>query len=1267
MARGTTVLAASRADLQGRLRPLLAAVAVLLGPALIGAGLVTPSAQGQSPSAEVTDLDVSPAVLHREGGIVDVHLTVETSLDDVQVVLAVRDPSGRVVQRSNLTALVPLQQGTLGLEHDLHIDPTGRTGGWSVEVERALTMQNETERSVSLSGHTRAGFQVYALSPVGGAPPTPWMQSGGDPAHTGRTLALGPQNVEVVRWTITARDQQAFHSPMIGPDGTIYAATWGGLVYAIDEEGHTVWSGPMDVERQIPYAPAIGTDGSVLVSDDAGTLTAIGPEREVRWRYQVPDGERLLSGPVVGPDGRVFVMRSPWTLVALEPDGDAVSSTALAPPIGGAPDPPRIPEPVPGPSIAVTSTGQALVVSGDGLAEVAKNGSLTQTISCNCTPRAVGLAPSVDIALVSADREVVATSLRTGQPIWSTRGSPAQISGELWHPPTVGWDDRVFITTEEGRLFNVSLDSADQVHSRNFFQPIRGQLVVDADHNLYFADACNKIRSVAPDLSTRWIKELDTSGCNGLAQSLALTRAGNVVWAGPDGKLRMLGSNRPPVPSFTTYWDEDGFVLDASNSTDPDDPTGASLSYAWQIGNETTEQGFRARPDLPGPGTYRIRLTVTDGISTVSTSRQVTVNFPPEPRISNRSQGLSIHLDASATTDPDGDNLTYRWFVGGEAVDTGPELRFNATGPTVHQVVLEVSDGNHTSRLERTVLAPDERSWNTARLALYRGDCPSGICTLPAELDLVDGRLVQIPVINGAGRTVQVTTGFPIVDGGQRQITVAPGDARTLYVKVATGVDSPIRVGLASGDRAPTIVPANVRPAPAEITWSLEDPGEDLSVGKTSSFDVRLTGSQPPEDVALDVRMTSGEMTLASRSTLLEAGEPVNRTVTLTWSPTSPGPADVRFTVDPTNRALATVQPAPEESGERTFTVAEASIWTTAIQAVQDNAAILSLSVLLAATSTAGILLWRRRETEETTMTPVSGSTPPVTDGDETVASGFMPRKVERFTIERVLGEGGFGKTYLARDTVLERDIVLKELEHVGQGQARDLLLHEAKTAANLSHGNVVVVHDVVEEEGRLLLVMEHVRGGTLSDLLGEPVPLKEALPIIRDILEGLSALHEAGIVHRDVKPSNILITPDGVAKITDFGVAARIEDGHPPEGDGDTFVGTPRYMAPEQLAGEAPGPQADVYAAGALFYQMLTGEHSLGLGDKTPSASELLEKRPNLPTPALSQELNRILEAALARDPSDRFDTAEAFLRALEQFGNSTTRRSGEASTTST
>jgi len=265
-----------------------------------------------------------------------------------------------------------------------------------------------------------------------------------------------------------------------------------------------------------------------------------------------------------------------------------------------------------------------------------------------------------------------------------------------------------------------------------------------------------------------------------------------------------------------------------------------------------------------------------------------------------------------------------------------------------------------------------------------------------------------------------------------------------------------------------------------------------------------------------------------------------------------------------------------------------------------------------------------------------------------------MPRKVDRFHVDRVLGEGGFGTTYLARDSVLERDVVLKDLENVGDGDERDLLLHEAKTAANLQHSNVVVVHDVIEEEGRLLLVMEHVEGGTLDEHMEAALPTKQALPIARDILDGLAALHEAGIVHRDLKPSNILLTPDGTPKITDFGVAVSLEES--PD-QADAFVGTPRYMAPEQLAGDPAGPRADVYAAGALVYRMLTGDHHLGLGPQTPPPEELLERDVRLPAPELPDVVNEVLATALARDPQDRYedtDFAEA-LATLDPDGSRT------------
>lgn len=1222
-------------------------------------------AQTADASAEITEFSATPGILPASSGLLTVSLQAETDLESFKVRLAIVDPDGRVQRTTEAIRLVPQTDGIVHAEKDLQLDLGGNAGPWTVRISRAFVVEDGREESVSLDGIQQTTFRAYGIEPVAGTSKTPWPQPGGDPMHTGRTLASGPDGVEVVRWELAPGDGQPFHTPVVGPDGAIYAVTWGGILYALDDRGVQQWDQPVELRNQAPFPPAVGADGSVLVVQGDGTLTAIGQDGNLDWRYTTPGDEAFVSGPVVGPQGRVHVIQEPWTLVVLSRGGQLVESVELSPPSDPAPEPPRVPEPTVGPRLAVTPDQTTLAVAGDGLAVVSANGSVDQRIDCNCTAGAVSYAPDADTALVAANREVVALSIRTGSVEWSTEDQTnTELRSTLWHPPTIGWDDRVYIPTESGRFFTIGIDG-NNPQMRNFFQPIRGQPVIDATGQLYFADACTAIRSVTDSLSPIWTRELGTDSCNGLTASVVVTPSGGILWPGPDGWLRMLGSNQPPEASFETYWEDGDFVLDASSSTDPD---GTPLSFAWEIGNLTQAQGRIVRPDLPGPGNYTIELTVSDRLSSVTTTRTVTVNFPPEPRIIDRSEGLSILLNASTSIDPDGDELYYNWSVDGEHAQSGPVLSLNASGPRVFSVTLVVDDGEHLTTKRQTVLAPARETWSYVTLTLHDGDCPSGVCAAPSSLSLVNGSLTEILVVNGAGRSVSVESGLPVVTGGSSTLTLAPGEQDNLYLQPRPGPDPAISIGLRDGQLPETIVPAEIRPAPADLTWQLVPPEEPLTAGQSNELRVHLEGTAPPADVQLQVNVEQLDSTVASTRVALPAGEPVNHTVGVDWIPAAAGTQEISVSVVPTDSHLAEVHPAEGETGTHEVVVEEAGLLTSAVSYVEEHGLVLGLGALVVAGVAGGasyVVMRRKEETVASGTASAADSSTPVPDGDATVAQSFMPRKVERFHVGRVLGEGGFGRTYLAQDTVLERDVVLKELEHVGVGEARELLLHEAKTAANLSHANVVVVHDVIEEEGRLLLVMEYVPGGTLDDRLGEPIDLKASFELISDVLEGLEALHEAGIVHRDLKPSNILITPEDVAKITDFGVAAHIEDGGPDEGD-DTFVGTPRWMAPEQLAGDPPIPETDVYAAGAILYRMLTGEHPLGLGDSTPSVDELLELEPRLPIEGVPDHVNEALEKALARDPSDRFESAGAFLHALEQWTGDTTRASSGGSSTS-
>ena len=197
-----------------------------------------------------------------------------------------------------------------------------------------------------------------------------------------------------------------------------------------------------------------------------------------------------------------------------------------------------------------------------------------------------------------------------------------------------------------------------------------------------------------------------------------------------------------------------------------------------------------------------------------------------------------------------------------------------------------------------------------------------------------------------------------------------------------------------------------------------------------------------------------------------------------------------------------------------------------------------------------------------------------------------------RYRIERPLGQGGMATVYLAQDDELDRPVALKILAEnlAGDATFRDRFEREARLAARLNHPNVVRVFDVGESDGRPFIVMEYVEGDTLADELGRhgPLPRDRAVDLALQMCRGLEAAHASGLVHRDVKPRNLLLRPDGVLKIADFGIARAAESTRLTEIG--TILGTAAYLAPEQAEGVEANPAADLYSVGAVLYELLTG-----------------------------------------------------------------------------
>jgi len=260
-----------------------------------------------------------------------------------------------------------------------------------------------------------------------------------------------------------------------------------------------------------------------------------------------------------------------------------------------------------------------------------------------------------------------------------------------------------------------------------------------------------------------------------------------------------------------------------------------------------------------------------------------------------------------------------------------------------------------------------------------------------------------------------------------------------------------------------------------------------------------------------------------------------------------------------------------------------------------------------------------------------------------------------RYDIEREIGRGGMGAVWLGHDTVLGREVALKRIGLMPGAQAPDLerAEREARLAARLNHPHVVAVFDLVAEGDETWLVMEYVEGITLSAFVqrdGALIP-DEAAALIRQAADALAAAHQAGIVHRDVKPSNMLVNPAGEVKLTDFGIAkAQTRKETSP---GNLIKGKIAFMSPEQAAGEALDARSDLFSAGTMLYVMITRRHPFDA--PTDYETLMLVKSgdflaPETARPGLNPELYRVIRKAMAKAPADRYQTAEEMLVDVEQ-----------------
>ena len=263
-----------------------------------------------------------------------------------------------------------------------------------------------------------------------------------------------------------------------------------------------------------------------------------------------------------------------------------------------------------------------------------------------------------------------------------------------------------------------------------------------------------------------------------------------------------------------------------------------------------------------------------------------------------------------------------------------------------------------------------------------------------------------------------------------------------------------------------------------------------------------------------------------------------------------------------------------------------------------------------------------------------------------------------RYELGSLLGRGGMAAVYAGTDRRLRRDVAVKLLhpEMAARPDVRRRFEAEARAAAGLAHANVVAVFDTGEHDGVPFIVMERLPGTTLADVLCDaPVDPRRVRGIAGDVLGALGAAHAAGIVHRDVKPGNILICDDGRAKVADFGIATRVDADPTSAGH---LIGTPAYLAPERLAGDAASPRSDLYSLGVVLYEALAGTKPF-TGDPPLAVAHAIQQGTYASLgevrPGLDPRLVDAVERAMAREPAERFASAAAMAAALEPVGDAT------------
>ncbi|HEX3252567.1 MAG TPA: protein kinase [Pyrinomonadaceae bacterium] len=281
----------------------------------------------------------------------------------------------------------------------------------------------------------------------------------------------------------------------------------------------------------------------------------------------------------------------------------------------------------------------------------------------------------------------------------------------------------------------------------------------------------------------------------------------------------------------------------------------------------------------------------------------------------------------------------------------------------------------------------------------------------------------------------------------------------------------------------------------------------------------------------------------------------------------------------------------------------------------------------------------------------------------------MIPESIAHYRIIKKLGAGGMGEVYLAVDTKLDRKVAIKLIraDTLGEEQLKKRLIREAQAAAKLDHPNICSIYDVSEEGPLTFIVMQYIEGETLAEsMVRDPLSLSSALAIVEQAAEGLAEAHAHGIVHRDIKPHNMMLTSRGQLKILDFGLAKQTLPSASVDNEAPTaellstpghVVGTMPYMSPEQVQGQPLTPASDIFSLGIVFYEMLAGKHPFKDKSAAVTMSRILVGDP-MPTEQfqtrVSPELQTLLSKMLSKDRATRYQNAQDFLKDLRKLQSS-------------